>query len=167
MVDPYAIWMSAVPAALVGMVSVKLPAVTVCDENVYEPTARPKPPTCCVLLYSSAQSVVNVTPVHATDAEGVQYAVVPELVGAVALVTAAPPAAYVPVFATSPVVVYTVVDGPMVAVVWYSAILNVSVVGAVKLVREFKVTVPNWCAPSISSTLKEVQSPAEFAMIYS
>jgi hypothetical protein len=84
----YAIWIRAVPAAFVGMVSVKLPAVTVCEENVYDPIAL----LLRVELYSSAQSVVNVTVVHDTDALGVQYAVVPELVGTVALVTAAPPA---------------------------------------------------------------------------
>jgi hypothetical protein len=43
-------------------------------------------------LYSNAQSVVNETFVHDTLALGVQYAVVPDEVGAVAFVTAAPPA---------------------------------------------------------------------------
>lgn len=80
--------MSAVDDVLAGIVNVKLPEVTVCDENVYDPTAL----SLCVSLYSNAQSVVNVTVDHDTDADGVQYAVVPELVGAVAFVTAAPPA---------------------------------------------------------------------------
>lgn len=35
----YAIWISAVAAAFVGIVSVKLPADTVCEEKVYDPTA--------------------------------------------------------------------------------------------------------------------------------
>lgn len=80
--------MRAVVGPLVGIVSVKLPDVTVCDEKVYDPTDLLER----VELYSNAQSVVNETVVHDTLALGVQYAVVPELVGAVAFVTVAPPA---------------------------------------------------------------------------
>ena len=66
----------------------KLPDVTVCDEKVYDPTDLLER----VELYNNAQSVVNETVVHDTDADGVQYAVGPELVKTVPFVTAAPPA---------------------------------------------------------------------------
>ena len=73
----------------------KLPAVIVCEPNVYAPTAL----LLCDELYSSivSNAVLNVTLVYVTEAEGVQYAVpaVGEVlveVGAVALVIVTPPA---------------------------------------------------------------------------
>jgi len=82
--------MRALVASLVGMVNVKLPAVTVCEPKVCTLTAR----LDCVLLYNSTASkaVDSVTVVQANDALGVQYAVVPDVVGGVALVTVTPPA---------------------------------------------------------------------------
>ena len=81
------------------------------------------------------------------EAEGVKKATpaVAELlveVGAVALVTVTPPAVY-PVPETSPVAAYTVVAALIVADVKNNAALSVSVVGAVKLVRETSVAVPS------------------------
>lgn len=67
------------------------------------------------------------TVVYASEAEGVQYAVVPEDVGAVALVTAIPPALY-PVPVTSPVDEYVVVLAFTVAEDKYSAALKESAV---------------------------------------
>jgi hypothetical protein len=92
---------------LVGIVKVKLPAVIVCEPNVYTPTAL----LLCDELYinSVSKAVLNVTLAYVTEAEGVQYAVpaVAEVLveaGAVALVIVTPPAVY-PVPVTSPVVV--------------------------------------------------------------
>ena len=130
---------SALVESLVGIVSVRVPAVSVCDENVYAAIAR----FDCVLLYSKTQSVgPTVTVVKTIDAEGVQYAVVPEVVGGVAFVTVTPPAVY-PAPDTSLVAEYAVVDAFTVAVLRYNAALIVSVVGEVKLVRDTMVTVPN------------------------
>lgn len=142
------------------MVNVSVPAVTVCDENVYAAIAL----FDCVLLYSSTQSVgPTVTVVYAIDAEGVQYAVVPEVVGAVAFVTVTPPAVY-PEPVTSPVAVYAVVDALMVAVAKYNAALTVSVVGAVRLVRDTIVVVPSWWLPRRISALKLVQTACVLAI---
>lgn len=90
MIDPsYAILRRPVEASFVGIVSVSVPAVTVCEENVYTAIAL----LDCELLYSKTQSVgPTVTVVYVIDAEGVQYAVVPDVVGAVAFVTVTPPA---------------------------------------------------------------------------
>jgi len=76
--------------SLVGIVNVKLPAVTVCDPNVNVAIAL----SPWVLLYSKTASnaVARVTVVHANEALGVQNAVVPDDVGSVALVTVTPPA---------------------------------------------------------------------------
>lgn len=83
--------MSAVPAALVGMFSVSVPAVTVVDPKLKVSIAR----FDCVLLYNNTVSnaVDSVTDEYTIAAEGVQNAVVPEVVGAVPLVTVTPPAA--------------------------------------------------------------------------
>ena len=77
-------------ASFVGMVSVKVPAVTVCDPNVWTLTAL----LLCVLLYKSTASnaVVKVTLVYVMLALGVTNAVVPLVLGAVPNVTATPPA---------------------------------------------------------------------------
>jgi hypothetical protein len=105
--------------------------------------ALPNPPVVCVELYSSTQSVgPTVTVVKVIDADGVQYAVVPDVVGGVAFVTVTPPALY-PVPVTSFVVLYVAVAAPTLPEVEYSAALIVSVVGTVKLVREMSVTDPS------------------------
>ena len=86
---------NAVEVVLLGMVSVNVPAVMVCEPNVYTPTAL----LDWVELYINTVSnaVVNVTFVYTSDAEGVQYAVpaVADVLvdaGTVALVTVTPPA---------------------------------------------------------------------------
>ena len=89
-VTDYAKRISAFVLSLVGMVKLKLPADTVCDPKVNAATAL----FDWVLLYNNTQSnaVAKVTVVHEKAADGVQKAVVPEDDGAVALVTATPPA---------------------------------------------------------------------------
>lgn len=90
-------------------------------------------------------AVVIVKEVKDEDAEGVQKPV-PAVVlvfveeGVLALVKVAPPAVYPEpeVFVTSPVAEYAVVDAFKVAELKYKANLKVSLVGAVKLVREVK-----------------------------
>jgi hypothetical protein len=104
------------------MVSVRVPAVTVCAENVYAATER----LACVLLKIRTQSVgPMVTDEYTSEADGVQNAVVPEEVGAVALVTVIPVAVY-PAPVTSPVAVYAVVVALIVADDKYRAARNVS-----------------------------------------
>lgn len=82
--------MSAVPAAFVGMFKVNVPAVIVVEPKLKLSTAR----LLWLELYKSTVSnaVDNVTVEYTIAAEGVQYAVVPEVVGAVAFVTVTPPA---------------------------------------------------------------------------
>jgi hypothetical protein len=125
----------------------------------------------CVELYNNTASnaVVKVTVVYVILAEGVQYAtpaVVEEFVavGPVALVTVTPPAVY-PVPLTSPVAVYAVVEALMVADAKYNAALTVSVVGAVKLVRETRVTAPSCWPPTNRSPINEVHIDCVFAII--
>jgi hypothetical protein len=87
----------AVDVVFEGMVKVKVPAVIVCEPNVWTLTAL----SLCVELYINTVSnaVVSVTVVYVMLADGVQYATpaVAELLlakGAVALVTVTPPAVY-------------------------------------------------------------------------
>jgi len=58
-----------------------------------------------------SKAVLKVTVPKAMEAEGVQIPVVPEVLGAVALVTATPPAEY-PAPETSLVALYAVVPAP-------------------------------------------------------
>ena len=96
-------------------------------------------------------------------ADGVQYAVVPDVVGAVAFVTVTPPAEY-PAPDASPVAVYAVLLAPVVAEARYRAALTVSVVGAVSDVRDESVQLPSWWLPIRTSALKLVQIACELAM---
>jgi hypothetical protein len=66
--------------SLVGILIVKVPALTVVEPKVYDATAL----FDCVELYSNTQSkaVARVTVPYDSAADGVEYAVVPELVGA-------------------------------------------------------------------------------------
>jgi hypothetical protein len=61
---------SAAEVVFDGIVSVKLPAVIVCEPNVWTDTAL----LLCVELYSSivSNAVLNVTVVYVIEAEGVQ-----------------------------------------------------------------------------------------------
>jgi hypothetical protein len=94
---------------------------------------------------------------HEKLADGVQYAVVPLVVGAVALVTVTPPAVYpVPdVFVTSSVVEYAVVAAPKLPVAKYKAALKVLPVLGVKL-----------CVPVSNSPLKLVHIAVVFAILF-
>jgi hypothetical protein len=80
-----------VPAAFVGMFSVKVPLFNVVEPKLNARIAR----FAWLELYNNTVSnaVANVTELYTIAAEGVQYAVVPEVVGAVAFVTVTPPAA--------------------------------------------------------------------------
>ena len=82
---------SALVESFVGMVNVKLPAVIVCDPNVCTDTAF-LPAAVELYTNTASKGVVKVTFVQLKLALGVQYAVVPDVVGAVALVTVTPPA---------------------------------------------------------------------------
>mgnify|MGYP001767537052 CR=1 FL=1 len=116
----------------------------------------------CVELYSSTQSVAPIViVVYTIDADGVQYAVVLDEVGAVAFVTVTPPAEYPAPF-DSPVAVYAVVLAFIVAVARYNAALIVSAV-----VPALTTLVPSaWC-PFKSSTLKLVHIACVLATLTS
>jgi hypothetical protein len=85
--------MRPVVRSFVGMLIVKLPAVTVCDPKVKTATALPA--VLLELYKSTASNAAIVAVVHENAADGVQKAIMPVppvLAGAVALVTVTPPA---------------------------------------------------------------------------
>lgn len=80
-----------VEASLVGIVSVNVPAVTVCEPNVWTDTANSVTLVDLLLIISKASNApLDVSAAHDRDALGVQNAVVPVAAGAVALVIKAP-----------------------------------------------------------------------------
>jgi hypothetical protein len=84
-------WISAVVGPLAGIDNVKLPDVTDCEPKVKTPTAR----LPWLELYIITESKLDkVSPVHEKLPDGVQYAVEPDVAGAVAFGTATPPAVY-------------------------------------------------------------------------
>lgn len=138
-------------ASLVGIVNVKFPAVIVCEPNVKVPTAF-LPAAVSLYMVKASNAVAKVTVVQAIDALGVQKAVVPVEVGAVALVNAAPVAVY-PVPETSLVAEYAVVPAPCEPVAKYRAPLKESFVVPARI-----TVVPKACRPFKRSTLNEVDN---------
>jgi len=149
----------AVDAAAAGKVIVNVPAVLVLlDEKSKIQTAL----SPFVSLYIIAPIAVIVAVVKLLSAKSVNP-VVPPVVGSI-LVRANPPVTYVPLDATSPVVVKAVVDAPNVAVVLlfppppsaYKASLKLLPPEAEKLWVAFRTSLLNAvhiaCAIAISQT---------------
>ena len=89
--SPYASRIRPVDASFVGMVNVNVPVVTVCEPKVNTATAGF--PAAVSLYMRMASNAVPVKPDPVVqDAEGVKNAVVPLLLGGVAMVKSRPPA---------------------------------------------------------------------------
>ena len=82
---------TALPAVLAGIVSVNVPATTDCEPKVCTETCSfDALVSLYIVMQSKAPELVKAD--QETDADGVKHAVVPESAGAVAVVSAAPPA---------------------------------------------------------------------------
>ena len=114
-----------------------------------------------VLLYIKAPIAVIVAVVKLRSAKSVN-AVVPEVVGAT-FVSVPPPVAYVPLEATSPVVVNAVVVAPKVAVVLDFPPLP----SAYKASLKAFPFVAKLCVPNINSCLNAVHIACAIAIIVS
>tara|TARA_R100000234_G_scaffold98672_1_gene67234 strand:- start:6 stop:425 length:420 start_codon:yes stop_codon:yes gene_type:complete len=137
---------------------VKVPEVDVLlDEKSNTATAL----LLFVLLYIKAPIAVMVAVVKLRSAKSVK-AVVPDVVGAT-LVSVPPPVAYVPLEATSPVVVNAVVAAPKVAVVLDLPPLLSAYNASLKALP----FVAKLCVPNINSCLNAVHIACAIAITVS